>query len=71
MSSSAAPIAGGEYIQERIRVLLADDHPIVRYGLRELLTLERDIDVVGESTAGPEAVRAVTETDPDILILDI
>ena len=54
-----------------IRVVLADDHPIVRDGLRKLLTLEDDIQVVGEASDGHEVVRLVKETTPDIVVLDL
>lgn len=54
-----------------IKVVLADDHPIVRDGLRKLLTLEEDIDVVGEASDGREVVQVVQETRPDVLILDL
>ena len=54
-----------------IRIVLADDHPIVRDGLRKLLTLEEDIKVVGEASDGREVVQVVQETNPDILILDL
>jgi two-component system, NarL family, nitrate/nitrite response regulator NarL len=54
-----------------IRVVLADDHPIVRDGLRKLLTLEDDIEVVGEASDGREVVHVVQETQPDVVILDL
>lgn len=54
-----------------IRVVLADDHPIVRDGLRKLLMLEEDIQVVGEASDGREVVQVVQDTRPDILILDL
>jgi DNA-binding NarL/FixJ family response regulator len=54
-----------------IRVVLADDHPIVRDGLRKLLSLEEDIEVVGDAADGREVVRIVQDTKPDILILDL
>jgi DNA-binding NarL/FixJ family response regulator len=54
-----------------IRVVLADDHPIVRDGLRKLLMLEDDIQVVGEASDGREVVQVVQETQPDIVILDL
>ena len=54
-----------------IRVVLADDHPIVRDGLRKLLSLEDDIQVVGEASDGHEVVRVVQETNPDIVVLDL
>lgn len=55
----------------RIRIVLADDHPIVRDGLRKLLSLEDDIDVVGEASDGREVLQVVQDTDPDIVILDL
>jgi DNA-binding NarL/FixJ family response regulator len=54
-----------------ITVFLADDHAIVRDGLRFLLESEGDIEVVGVAPNGREAVRQVTELAPDIVILDI
>jgi DNA-binding NarL/FixJ family response regulator len=60
-----------EHTSKRIRVALAEDHPIVRYSLRELLAPELDIDIVGEAVGGPEAVQTLTETNADILIVDI
>jgi DNA-binding NarL/FixJ family response regulator len=56
---------------QMIRVVLADDHPIVRDGLRKLLTLEEDIEVVGEASDGREVVQVVQDTRPDVLILDL
>jgi len=60
-----------EYKPQPIRIVLADDHPIVRDGLRKLLTLEEDIEVVGEASDGREVVQVIQETSPDILILDL
>jgi two-component system, NarL family, response regulator NreC len=54
-----------------LRVLLADDHGIVRRGLRSLLESQPGIDVVGETADGLDALRMCTETAPDILILDV
>ncbi|HYI92853.1 MAG TPA: response regulator transcription factor [Bryobacteraceae bacterium] len=54
-----------------IRVVLADDHPIVRDGLRKLLMLEEDIEVVGEASDGREVVQVVQDSRPDVLILDL
>ena len=54
-----------------IRVVLADDHPIVRDGLRKLLSLEDDIQIVGEASDGREALQIVQETEPDVVILDL
>lgn len=55
----------------KISVVLADDHMIVREGLRQLLELEYNINVVDEVGDGLECVKAVVELNPDILILDI
>jgi two-component system response regulator DevR len=53
-----------------IRVFLLDDHELVRRGLRELLELEADIEVVGESASAAEAVRRIPALKPDVAILD-
>ena len=55
----------------RIRVVLADDHPIVRDGLRKLLSLEDDIDVVGEASDGREVLQLVQQNEPDVVLLDL
>src|SRR5437868_6663639 len=54
-----------------IRVLIADDHPIVRDGLNKLLSLEEDVVVVGEASDGCEVLDKVQELDPDVLLLDL
>ena len=54
-----------------IRVVLADDHTLVREGLRSLLSLVPDISLVGEASSGKETVAAVLETSPDVLLLDM
>ena len=54
-----------------IRILIADDHPIVRDGLRKLLSLEDDFDVIGEAADGREVLDKVQELDPDVLLLDL
>jgi two-component system, NarL family, nitrate/nitrite response regulator NarL len=54
-----------------IRVVIADDHPIVRDGIRRLLALESDVQVVGEAGDGRGVLDIVHETDPDVLLLDL
>jgi len=54
-----------------ITVFLADDHAVVRDGLRFLLEAQQDIEVVGDAANGREAVRLVTQLRPDVVILDI
>jgi len=53
------------------RVLIADDHAIVRAGLRALLVEEAEFDLVGEAVGGYEAIDLVEKTNPDVLILDL
>ena len=53
------------------RVLIADDHAIVRAGLRALLLEEAQFDLVGEAVGGYEAIDLVEKTDPDVMILDL
>lgn len=55
----------------KIRVMIADDHPIVRDGLRKLLSLEDDIDVVGEAGDGRELIETVDVLMPDVILLDL
>jgi len=55
----------------RTRVLLADDHAMVRQGLRALLERERDLVIVGDAADGREAVRMAAELRPDVVVMDI
>lgn len=60
-----------EISSKTIRVFLVDDHPLVRMGLRTLLAIEEDIDVVGEAATVNEAVNEIRKTQPDIVLLDV
>ena len=60
-----------EHEVKKVRILLADDHAIVRSGLRRILEAEPDLTVVGEATDGAEAVELVRSTEPDLVILDV
>lgn len=56
---------------DQIRILIADDHPIVRKGIRSLLSTEDDIEVVGEVCDGAEAVAQARELEPDVILMDL
>ena len=58
-------------MSEKIRIALADDHPIVLAGLRNLVESEADLVLVGESSSGQTALRLIRETQPDVAIIDI
>lgn len=54
-----------------IRVLVVDDHPVVRHGLMAILRWEKDLQLVGEAADGAEAVRLILEHLPDVVLLDL
>ena len=56
---------------EKIRIVLADDHPIVLDGLRNLIRAESDLELVGEATSGLSALKIIREQRPDVAVLDI
>ena len=58
-------------MKSKIRVLIADDHTIVRIGLATLLGAEKDIEVVGEAQNGEVAVKEALRLEPDIIIMDL
>lgn len=65
LARKQAPVA------EKIKVLLAEDHAIVRQGLKALLEAENDIEVVGEAKTGREAVQMTTDLSPEVVVMDI
>ncbi|RKX70815.1 DNA-binding response regulator [candidate division WOR-3 bacterium] len=54
-----------------IRVLIVDDHDIVREGLKRILAEYRDVEVVGEATCGEEAIQLIRKLNPDVILMDI
>jgi DNA-binding NarL/FixJ family response regulator len=58
-------------MMECIRVLIADDHPVVRAGLQGMLVGQSDIEVVGEATTGGEAVALAQKLSPDVVLMDL
>ena len=57
--------------KKKIRVMLADDHLVVRMGLAAIISIERDMEVVGEAADGAEAVTRAADLRPDVIIMDI
>jgi DNA-binding NarL/FixJ family response regulator len=57
--------------QTAIRVLIVDDHPVVRFGLAAIIRLQPDMDVIGEAGSGEEACRICLEELPDVVLMDL
>lgn len=64
-------MAATESRQRKIRILLVDDHPVVREGLREILSSFHAITVAGEASSGQEAIVRSRELRPDVVVMDI
>ncbi len=58
-------------MSEKVRVLIADDHAVVRQGLRAFLEVQDDLEVVGEAADGVEAVRLAAALSPDVVVMDL
>jgi DNA-binding NarL/FixJ family response regulator len=58
-------------VSDRIRVLIADDHPLFRGGLRSLLESVADMEVVGEATTGEESIELARSARPDVVVMDL
>ncbi len=56
---------------DKIKVLIADDHSLIRKGLEQLLELEGDIEVIGEASNGKEAVEKAIQLNPDVILMDV
>jgi two-component system, NarL family, response regulator LiaR len=67
----ARPSVWRPQIAEAIRVLLVDDHKVVREGLRAFLELQEGIEVAGEATDGEEAIEAAIRLRPDVILMDL
>lgn len=55
----------------RIRLMIVDDHPLFRAGLRRVLELENDLEIVGEATDGPTAIEQVRKLKPKVVLMDV
>ena len=70
-ATSGAPLSVGESSGSKIRIVVADDHPIFRDGLCKLLALEEDFDVVAQASDGRQVLDVLQQYAPDILLLDL
>ncbi|MBV2127580.1 two-component system response regulator NarL [Arsukibacterium indicum] len=57
--------------EHKSSIMLVDDHPLLRKGLKQLLALEDELEVIAEASSGAEAIPMATELDPDLIILDL
>jgi DNA-binding NarL/FixJ family response regulator len=70
---SRDPVAPGDHVDERtkIRVLIVDDHAVVRSGLKVFFDLQEDMEVVGEAADGSEGVAMARRLEPDVVLMDL
>ena len=57
--------------EQKYSVMLFDDHPLLRKGLKQLLALEDELEVIAEASNGQDAIKLAAELDPDLIILDL
>src|ERR1700733_9202590 len=70
-STNGPPSASGTPTKSKIRIVVADDHPIFRDGLCKLLALEEDFEVVAQAQDGRQVLDVLQQYEPDILLLDL
>ncbi|MFY9559307.1 MAG: response regulator transcription factor [Terriglobales bacterium] len=61
----------GRFIRQRVRILVVDDHPVVRRSICAVLRAEPDFEVISEAADGAQAVEKAEELQPDVVVLDI
>lgn len=71
MNKTASALVAARRQSAKTKIVLADDHPLLRKALKDLLEKENDFAIVGEAGDGQEAVKLVTEASPDVVIMDI
>jgi len=69
--SHAPPKVGKRSLTKKLRIILADDHTILRQGLRALINMQSDMEVVAEAANGLEAIEKAKQVLPDVMIVDI
>lgn len=69
--SYAAKLTGGTCMEQQLKVIIIDDHGMVREGLKQLIELENDIKVIAQAGDGIEGIEKILEYKPDIILLDI
>ena len=58
-------------MNQEVRIVIADDHPLMRQGLRQVIEMEPNLKVIGEASNGSEALSFITELKPDVAVLDV
>jgi NarL family two-component system response regulator LiaR len=71
MKDGTSALVAAKRQSAKAKIVLADDHPLLRKALRDLLEKESDFEIIGEAGDGEEAVRLADQTSPDVIIMDI